>query len=312
MSPRTTPDPVASEPAADDRPRRRRRHLAVVVVFAGLVAAVPGIATLAGFTARDVNRDNKITTGLLDVSFGRDTSQFEVRNMKPGDWLDTTVDIVNTGSLAQEYSFTAADLRAVTAANLDEVLRVTVSRRGEVLAENLRFSTLSGITGRLEPGVTDPLDLRISWPDNAAGVDNRYQGASLVLDLVVDAVQLDLATTTTTAAPTAPLGIDGVAGRSTVEVPYDPAVTAITVVSDASTRFSVTNFSSTTQTFRFDSSAITEVWDGSGEWILTIIFPEWGWDGHQVELAPGETRSFIANAWEPDARISITPVVPAG
>lgn len=308
MSPRTTPDP-----SAGDRPPRRRRHLAVVVLLAGLVAAVPGVATLAGFTARDVNRDNKITTGLLDVSFGSDSTQFAVRNMKPGDWIDTTVDVVNTGSLAQEYSFSAADLRTDGPANLDEVLRVTVSRRGELLAENLRFSTLAGITGRLELGVTDPLDLRITWPDNPAAVDNRYQGASLVLDLVVDAVQLDLAPATTTIPdlPTAPLGIDGVAGRDSVEVPYDPAVTAITVVSDASTRFSVTNFSSTTQAFHFDSTAVAEVWDGSGEWILTIVFPEWGWDGHQVDLAPGETRSFIANAWEPAARLTIVPVAPA-
>lgn len=311
MSPRTTPDP-----SAGDRPPRRRRHLAVVVLLAGLVAAVPGVATLAGFTARDVNRDNKITTGLLDVSFGRDSTQFAVRNMKPGDWIDTTVDVVNTGSLAQEYSFSAADIRSGVRANLDEVLRVTVGRRGEVLAENLRFSTLAGITGRLEPGVTDPLDLRITWPDDVAAVDNRYQGASLVVDLVVDAVQLDLATatstTSTTATSTAPLGIDGVAGRDSIEVPYDPAVTAITVVSDSSTRFSVTNFSPTTRSFHFDSTAMAEVWDGSGEWILTIVFPEWGWDGHQVDLEPGETRSFIANAWEPAARLTIVPIAPAG
>ena len=126
-------------------------------------------------------------------------------------------------------------------------------------------------------------------------------------------MQLDLALSTTTtvpAVPTAPLGIDGVAGRDSVEVPYDPAVTAITVVSDASTRFSVTNLSSTTQAFHFDSTAVAEVWDGSGEWILTIVFPEWGWDGHQVELAPGETRSFIANAWEPAARLTIVPTAP--
>ena len=62
MSPRTTPDP-----STVDRPRRRRRHLAVVVLLAGLVAAVPGVATLAGFTARDVNRDNKITPDELTL-----------------------------------------------------------------------------------------------------------------------------------------------------------------------------------------------------------------------------------------------------
>jgi hypothetical protein len=308
--------PTTGSPDTDaPRHRRSRRHLAVVVVFAGLVAAVPGIATLAGFTARDVNRDNTISTGVLDVAFGRDRTQFDVRNMKPGDWFDTTVDIVNTGSLEQDYSFSAIDLRATGSANLDEVLRVTVARRGEVLAENLRFSTLREITGRLASGATDPLDLRVSWPDNPSPVDNRYQGASLVLDLLVEAVQLDAAPSTTvvpTTDPVAPFGINGVAGATSIAVPYDPKVTAITVVSDASTRFKVTNFSDTKQSFRFDSTAIAEIWDGSGEWIETILFPEWGWDGHQVDLAPGETRSFIANAWEPDVRVSIVSIPPIG
>lgn len=31
-------------------PRRRRRRLAIAVVLSGLVAAAPGVATLAGFT----------------------------------------------------------------------------------------------------------------------------------------------------------------------------------------------------------------------------------------------------------------------
>lgn len=290
-----------------DRPRRRRRHLAVVVAVAALVAAAPGIATLAGFTARDVNRDNLITTGVLDVAFGRDTTPFQVRNMKPGDWFDQPVRIVNTGSLSQRYTFSADDLRPSGPADLDAVLRVTVSRDGEVLAENLRFSTLAGITGRLDSGASDVLDLRVSWPDNPSPVDNRFQSAELTLDLVVEAAQEEL-TTTTAPTPSAPLGVDGVPGAMGIDVPYDPGVTAITVVSDASTRFSVTNFASSPQSFRFDSTGIAEVWDGSGEWILTILFPEWGRDGHQVDLAPGETRSFIANAWMSDVRLSVVPV----
>ncbi len=295
----TTTDPT--------RPRRRHRHLAVVVALAAVVAAAPGIATLAGFTARDVNRDNLITTGVLDVAFGRDTTPIEVRNMKPGDWFDESIRIVNMGSLAQRYTFSTDDLRPSGSADLDAVLRVSVTRDGELLAENLRFSTLTGITGRLDPAASDVLELRVSWPDNPSAVDNRFQSAALTLDLVVDAVQEELATTTT-AAPTAPMGIDGVPGATGIDVPYDPAVTAITVVSDVSTRFRVTNFASTPRSFRFDATGVAEVWDGSGEWILTILFPEWGWDGHQVDLAPGETRSFIANAWQPGVRLTVVPV----
>ena len=101
------------------------------------------------------------------------------------------------------------------------------------------------------------------------------------------------------------------AGATGIDVPFDPARTAITVVDATSTRFTVTNASATPQSFRFDSTATAEVWDGSGEWIISIVNPQWGWDGHQIDLAPGETRSFIANAWEPGARLSLAPIPPA-
>ena len=205
-----TPIPDPSQPVTG--PRRRRRHLAVLLVLAGLVAAAPGVATLAGFTAQDVNRDNTISAGVLDVAFGQATSAFNVANMKPGDWFDTSVPILNTGSMTEDYSFSATSLRPGGPANLDEVLRVTVSRQGTVLAENLRFSTLRDVTGRLDAGGRDVLDLRVTWPENVPQVDNRYQGASLAMDLQVDAITTDLATTTTTPASTAPLGINGVAG----------------------------------------------------------------------------------------------------
>ena len=304
-----TPIPDPSHPVTG--PRRRRRHLAVLLVLAGLVAAAPGVATLAGFTAQDVNRDNTISAGVLDVAFGQATSAFNVANMKPGDWFDTSVPILNTGSMTEDYSFSATSLRPGGPANLDEVLRVTVSRQGTVLAENLRFSTLRDVTGRLDAGGRDVLDLHVTWPENVPQVDNRYQGASLAMDLQVDAITTDLATPTTTPASTAPLGINGVAGATGIDVPFDPARTAITVVDATSTRFTVTNASATPQSFRFDSTATAEVWDGSGEWIISIVNPQWGWDGHQIHLAPGETRSFIANAWEPGARLSLAPIPPA-
>ena len=205
-----TPIPDPSHPVTG--PRRRRRHLAVLLVLAGLVAAAPGVATLAGFTAQDVNRDNTISAGVLDVAFGQATSAFNVANMKPGDWFDTSVPILNTGSMTEDYSFSATSLRPGGPANLDEVLRVTVSRQGTVLAENLRFSTLRDVTGRLDAGGRDVLDLHVTWPENVPQVDNRYQGASLAMDLQVDAITTDLATPTTTPASTAPLGINGVAG----------------------------------------------------------------------------------------------------
>jgi hypothetical protein len=278
----------------------------VVLVFLGLVAAAPGVASLAGFTARDVNRDNVISTGALDIAFGQDTRYVSIANMKPGDWLDQSIDITNSGTLAADYAFDAVNFRVRQGSDLDEVLRVSISRAGVVLAEGVRLSALDGVTGRLEPKATDLLDIRISWPENAPEIDNRFQGAVLDFDFLVRAAQLS--TSTTAPATTAPAGglfINGVPGLTAIEVPFDPKAPGITVVNANSTRFSVANTGSSPAVFRFESSGTTEVWDGSGEWIETIVSAEWGWDGYTVELAPGEKRAFIANSWDATTKLSV-------
>jgi hypothetical protein len=282
----------------------------VVLVFLGLVAAAPGVASLAGFTAQDVNRDNVISTGALDIAFGQDTRYVSIANMKPGDWLDQTIDITNSGTLAADYVFDAVNFRVRQGSDLDEVLRVSISRAGVVLAEGVRLSALDGVTGRLEPKATDLLDIRISWPENAPEIDNRFQGAALDFDFLVRAAQLSTSTTAapTTAPPTtAPGGlfINGVFGLTAIDVPFDPSAPGITVVNANSTRFSVANTGSSPAVFRFESSGTTEVWDGSGEWIETIVSAAWGWDGYTVELAPGEKRDFIANSWDATTKLSV-------
>lgn len=325
MSTTETPKPThhVGAPPLPARSSRVRRHLAVLLVLVGLVAAAPGVASLAGFTARAVNRDNVISTGALDIAFGRASKYVAISNMKPGDWLDQTIDITNTGTLASDYRFHTEDLRVRFGANLDDVLRATITRRGEVLVEGVRLSAVQDVTGRLEPDATDLLEVRISWPENTPEVDNRYQGAALEFDFVVDASQLETTTTTappttappTTAPTTAPpttvaggLAINGVPGMTAIEVPFDPTVPGITIVSASSTRFHVTNTSTQPMRFRFESTGTTEVWDGSGEWIETIVSAEWGWDGYEVALAPGERRDFIANSWDATTKLSVVAI----
>jgi hypothetical protein len=88
-------------PTPEHTPKRHRRALAAALVFTGLVAAAPGVATLAGFTAQDVNRDNSIEAGTLDVAVGQAEKYFEVRNMKPGDMTSQTVKVITPARCAR-------------------------------------------------------------------------------------------------------------------------------------------------------------------------------------------------------------------
>jgi len=167
-------------------PKRRRRGLAAAVVVAGLVAAAPGVATLAGFTAQDVNRDNEIASGTLDVAFGQDREYFDVQNMKPGDKTVQTVDVVNTGSLSEDF---VLDIVGVDGA-LDDVLTVAVSEDGTVLSEGTKLSEMRAIESGLRSGEQATYDVVVSWPENAPEIDNNYQGARVGFDFQVDATQL--------------------------------------------------------------------------------------------------------------------------
>lgn len=168
-------------------PKRHRRALAAALVFTGLVAAAPGVATLAGFTAQDVNRDNSIEAGTLDVAIGQDEQYFEVRNMKPGDTTTQTVKVINTGSLRQDFALDAVNVDG----NLDDVLKVAVIQDGKVLAEGSKLSELAPVMSGLQSGEATAYDIEVTWPENAPEIDNKYQAGSVRFDFQVDATQLD-------------------------------------------------------------------------------------------------------------------------
>ena len=168
-------------------PKRHRRVLAGALIFTGLVAAAPGVATLAGFTAQDVNRDNSIESGTLDVAVGQAEKYFEVRNMKPGDTTVQTVKVINTGSRRQDFALDTVNVKG----NLDDVLTVSVAQDGKVLAEGAKLSELAPVMSGLQSGEATAYDISVSWPENAPEIDNKYQAGAVSFDFQVDATQLD-------------------------------------------------------------------------------------------------------------------------
>jgi hypothetical protein len=165
---------------------RRRRGLAVGLVIAGAVAAAPGVATLAGFTAQDVNRDNTIESGTLDIAFGQAERHFDVHNMKPGDTTTQKVQVTNTGALTDNYTLDAVNVQGP----LDDVLRATVLGPDGRVARNVKLSELKPIVGQLQAGESQAYEVSVSWPENAPEVDNNYQATGVTFDLQVDAGQL--------------------------------------------------------------------------------------------------------------------------
>jgi hypothetical protein len=178
--------PTDSTLITEARPKRFRRGLAVGLVLTGLVAAAPGIATLAGFTAQDVNRDNTISSGTLDVAIGQAEKHFDVANMKPGDTTVQKVAVINTGTLTEDFSLDAVNVNG----NLDDMLRVTVTQDGKVLSEGSKLSELEPLASGLKSGEATSYEVSVTWPENKPEIDNKYQAGTVSFDFQVDANQL--------------------------------------------------------------------------------------------------------------------------
>jgi hypothetical protein len=87
------------------RPRRTRKILVPLTTI--LAAGAITIGSGASFTSHTENAANKYAAGTLTQSNSKAGSAiFNVSNLKPGDTVNGTVTIVNTGSLAASFSLT--------------------------------------------------------------------------------------------------------------------------------------------------------------------------------------------------------------
>ena len=95
---------TATAVATVSRPRRYR----VLVPLAGLAAAAAlAVGSGADFTSNSVNSANAFSTGSLTQTNSKANSAvFNLDNMKPGDTLNGTLTITNTGTLPASFSLT--------------------------------------------------------------------------------------------------------------------------------------------------------------------------------------------------------------
>jgi len=80
-------------------PRRTIGALAVVLAAVGIT-----VGSGANFTAHAANPQNTFATGTLTIGSSASSALFNATGLKPGDSVNGTVDIQNTGSLAGAFT----------------------------------------------------------------------------------------------------------------------------------------------------------------------------------------------------------------
>jgi len=84
-------------------PRRTLGALAVVLAAVGIT-----VGSGANFTAHAANPANTFTAGTLTIGSSASSALFNSLNMKPGDTVNGTVDIQNTGSLPGTFTLSTS------------------------------------------------------------------------------------------------------------------------------------------------------------------------------------------------------------
>jgi spore coat-associated protein N len=122
-----------------EAPRRSRRILAPLGTM--LVAGAIAIGSGASFTSQSVNPDNAYTSGTLTQSNSKaNAAIFNMSNLKPGDTVNGSVTIKNTGSLPA--AFTLSELEADNGFVNDDNLKLTVTDSDGETVFNDTFGTL--------------------------------------------------------------------------------------------------------------------------------------------------------------------------
>lgn len=164
----------------------------VLVPLATLLAAgAVAVGSGATFTSTSTNAASAVTSGTLSQSNSKaDRAIFEVTDIKPGDVVNGTLTITNTGSLPATFSLTeTSSSNGFSGANLD--LTITNTTTGTEI--------YSGPFGGLVDGAKS--DLGVVQPDEAneylfrvelaEGTPNTDQGKTASAAYQWDSVQLD-------------------------------------------------------------------------------------------------------------------------
>lgn len=168
----------------------------ILVPLATLVAAgAVAIGSGATFTSSTANTISSVTSGTLTQTNSKaDAAIFDLANIKPGDVVNGSLTITNTGSLPAAFSLTET---TSTNGFADNALTLTITNTTSgTQVYNGNFGGLADGTknplGTVEPGVANSYTFSVKL---AATADNTQQGKSATAAYSWDSTQLAATTT---------------------------------------------------------------------------------------------------------------------
>ena len=195
-----TPQPPPANVAAEEQPPSRwqallgnRKRLLIALALL-LIAAAVAVGSTAVFTSSSANPGNAFTAGTLEVS-GDNGAILSMANMVPGDSVDGSATIENTGDVSGAFSLTGeitADAAGpqAGAAPLSEALQLTITEGGTTVYSGA-YDAFPGESpvdlGSWGSGTSHTYDFTVTFPDGGAS-DTQVQGGSTTMKFTWDAV----------------------------------------------------------------------------------------------------------------------------
>lgn len=170
----------------------RRKLIAplAVLVAAGAVTVASG----ATFTSQSANTASVVTAGTLTQSNSKNGQAiFDVANIKPGDTVNGTLTVTNTGSLPASFSLTeVSSTNGFAGSNLS--LTITNTTTGAQVYTGTFGGLEDGLKNELgvvQPGVANTYRFQVRLSPDAPNAD---QGKSASAAYQWDSVQLEATT----------------------------------------------------------------------------------------------------------------------
>lgn len=173
---------------------RMSRKILVPLATLSAAAAV-AVGSGATFTSTSGNTISAATSGTLTQLNSKDGGAiFDLTNMKPGDTLNGSLNLTNTGSLPATFSLTeTASTNGFTADNLS--LAITNTTTGATVYSGTFGGLVDGTKtdlGVVQPGVLNNFKFTVKLAQTAPNAD---QGKSATATYTWDSVQLNGTTT---------------------------------------------------------------------------------------------------------------------
>lgn len=177
-------------------PAKNRRSAKVLVPLATLlVAGAVAVGSGASFTSTSGNTISAVTSGSLTQSNSKaGDAIFELDNIKPGDVVNGSLTLTNTGTLPAEFSLT--ENRSVNGFTDEMLTLVVTDTTNDVEVYNGNFGGLVDgartALGQIAPGASNNFTFTVALDANAT---NTEQSKTASADYAWDSVQLDGSTT---------------------------------------------------------------------------------------------------------------------